>query len=99
MPKRGAEEADVPVATRLVPDDRATHLWDGSGASMRAFQRALGLGEEAWDVFMLYDANARWDGELPPRPTFWMHQLSSSLAPHLEPEEFAKQANALLQSH
>jgi hypothetical protein len=81
-----------------VPDDRAAHLWDGTGASMRAFQSALGLGEEAWDVFLLYDRNARWNGDVPPQPKFWMHQLSSSLAPHLEPEEFAKQANALLGS-
>ena len=79
-----------------MPDGRVLHYWDGTGASMRAFQRVLGLGEEAWDVFMLYDRGTRWDGELPPPPKYWMHQLSSSLAPHLDAEEFARQANALI---
>ena len=65
---------------------------------MRVFQRVLGLDEDAWDVFMLYDASASWTGDLPPPPTYWMHQLSTSRASHLEPEEFAKQANALLGS-
>ena len=88
----------MPVATRLVSDDRASHFWDGTGTSMRVFQRVLGLDEDAWDVFMLYDPSARWSGDLPPQPAFWMHQLSTSRAPHLEPAEFAKRANALLGS-
>ena len=65
---------------------------------MRVFQRVLGLDEDAWDVFILYDRSARWSGDLPPSPSYWMHQLSTSRAPHLEPEEFANQANRLLGS-
>ena len=34
VPKKGATEKDVGVATRVVPDARALHYWDGSGATM-----------------------------------------------------------------
>lgn len=79
---RGAER-DVPRATREVADTRSLHYWDGDSASMRAVRTTLGLSEDAWDVFLLYPAGARWDGEHPPRPEFWMHQLGSESKPRV----------------
>ena len=52
--------------------------------------------DDAWDVFMVYRRGVSWNATSPPEPDFWMHQLSSAPAPHLDPEEFAKQVNALL---
>jgi hypothetical protein len=101
VPKRGGKEKDVPVATRLVPDARATHYWDGSGVTMRTFQSVLGIPEDAWDVYLVYGPGARWEGELPPKPDYWMHQLGSRgeprvNGPYLDPNEFAQRATALL---
>ncbi len=92
---------DVPVATRLVPDERARHFWDDAGTVMRGFTAALSLPETAWDVFLLYGPEARWDGDLPPAPDFWMHQLGSKTSPRvngpfLDPGRFAQAANVLL---
>lgn len=93
-----AEEKDVGVATRIVSDPRALHYWDGNGLTMAAFQRVLNLPGDAWDVFLLYGPGARWDGELPPKPDYWMHQLGGPEkgAPFLDPDVFARQANQLL---
>ena len=68
---------------------------------MRQYQTLLGIPDEAWDVYFLYPPDARWTDSLPPRPSFWMHQLGSlhgpnEPAPLLDPDEFARRANALL---
>lgn len=40
----------------------------------------------AWDVYLLFPRGARWNADLPPRPNFWMHQLSGVTdAPRLDP--------------
>jgi hypothetical protein len=69
--------------------------------TMRAFQTVLGLGSDAWDVYLLYGPGVRWDGDLPPRPDFWMHQLEEAdrLAPFLDPYVFAERAMTLLTGH
>lgn len=98
VPELGAEEKDVGVATRIVPDSRVIHYWDGEGLTMRGFQTLLGLPGNAWDVFMVYGPAARWNGDLPPKPDYWMQQLQGAepLAPRLDPDVFAEHANALL---
>jgi hypothetical protein len=35
----------------------------------------LGIGVDAWDLYLIYGPDARWDGPVPPAPSFWMHQL------------------------
>lgn len=97
MPKKGAEEKDVGVATRVIPDSRALHYWDGSGVTMQEWRKVIGIDEDAWDVYFLYDRSAEWTGDLPPTPVLWMHQLGG-VAPehHLDPDAFAAQANSLL---
>jgi hypothetical protein len=101
VPKLGGEEKDVGVATRLVPDERATHYWDGTGYTMTAFRSVLGISEDVWDLYLAYGPDARWEGEVPPAPDFWMHQLGSRNSPRVEgpwfdAEEFARRANALM---
>lgn len=101
VPKLRGAEKDVPVATRLLPDDRAEHFWDSTAAVMGAFTRTLGFGEDAWDVYLLYGPEARWDGEIPPKPEYWMHQLGSKNTPrvngpYLDPQVFATKANEML---
>ena len=98
VPKRGAEEKDVGVATRLVPDTSAMQYWDGSGVTMHAYDKVLGLGQDAWDVYFLYGPTARWDRELPPKPDYWMHQISTTKGPTLDPDTFASQTRLLLRT-
>jgi hypothetical protein len=102
VPMLGGEEKHVPVATRLVPDPRATHFWDESGVTIEGYRLTLELPEPAWDIYMVYDRGARWDGELPPKPDFWMHQLGSRdsprvKGPYLHPDTFAAKVSALLE--
>jgi hypothetical protein len=78
VPRIGGAEKDVPAATTTVPDRRARHYWDEGGVTMRAFRETLGLREDAWDVYLIYGPEARWDGPVPPAPVFWMHQLTRS---------------------
>jgi len=69
------------------PDSLAGNLWE----RVLKTQRSI-----AWDVYLLYDADARWD-EAPPQPDFWMHQLSGvTIAPRLDGEKFAEELKALL---
>ncbi len=75
VPKSGGQERFVKNAALKVPDRRARHFWDGDSILVHGYDRALALGRDAWDIYFLYGPDARWDGELPPRPDFWMHQL------------------------
>ena len=96
MPKRGGTESDVAEATRFVSDSRSRHYWDERGLLMQRYAERLGLPRDAWDVYLIYGQGARWEDE-PPRPDFWMHQLSSGApAPELDGAEFAKEAVARL---
>ncbi|MBI3928095.1 MAG: hypothetical protein HY319_21305 [Armatimonadetes bacterium] len=53
----------------------AWQIWDGQLETARAFRRTLGLGRQAWDVYLLYPAGVRWEAGDPPVPPVWMHQL------------------------
>lgn len=96
VPKVGAQESNVPEATRLVPDRRARHYWDGAGILLRSFRPPLGLRDDAWDVYLVYGPNARWEGAEPPRPEFWMHQLPIDHAPMFDPQVFAARVRRVL---
>lgn len=91
VPKRHARESDVAEATRLVPDPRATHWWDPAGETFKPFARAIGIDEDAWDVYLVYGPDAHWDAVDPPKPRFWMHQLGGeSRGPRLDGEVLEK---------
>ncbi len=52
--------------------------------------------EIAWDVYLLYGADANWEKE-PPKPDFWMHQLGGvTIAPRLDEEKFIEALKGLL---
>lgn len=84
VPMFRGREADVPKATTEVPDWRAAHYWDGDSLLVKGFRETLGLSEPAWDIFLLYGPEARWEWERPPAPAFWMHQLGSARRPRVD---------------
>ena len=92
----GAEEKHVASALALVPDSRARHYWDGDRLVGSAYQPVLGMRAAAWDTWMLFDRNAVWHGDAPPRPAWWEHQMSSG-PPELllDSKRFASHAEAL----
>ncbi len=97
VPKRGGKRATVPLAMTTVPDARARHYWDESGAAMKTYREVLGLNQDAWDVYLLYGPEARWDGPSPPKPVLWRHQLADvHNVPCLDAEEFTTAARSLL---
>lgn len=73
----------VPQASRELPDARAAHYWDGEGQLMDGYQQVLGISERAWDVFLVYGPDARWEGEAPPAPLYWEHQLGTREKPRV----------------
>jgi hypothetical protein len=91
-------EATALASSALVPDGRATHFWDASRALPPLVAPVLGLPEgwPAWDVYLLYHRNARWD-DAPPAPAYWEHQLGDEVkAPVLDGPRFAQQVRELL---
>jgi hypothetical protein len=101
VPKVGGTAKDVPEATRFVSDKRASHYWDEGGALMAKYTAVLELPEDAWDIYMVYGPTARWEGEAPPKPDYWMHQLGSNEkprvnGPYLDPDVFATKVNGQL---
>ncbi len=93
------EETHVPEATRVVQDTRAKHFWDGNGQLLSGYQQLLGLPVPAWDIYMVFGPETRWEDGAPPLPTFWMHQLGDSVnAPPLEPAVFGKRVQTLLEN-
>lgn len=93
-------ERDVPKASREMPGPRVSHYWDGESVLGKGYRKTLGLSEDAWDIFLLYGPDAKWDGETPPAPDFWMHQLGSPrrprlAGPYLDADVFLQKVEAL----
>lgn len=66
------------IASQLadsVDDVRMIDGWDNDRAIGKAFQKTLELDFVAWDVYFIYQPGVTWEGDVPPKPTFWMHQL------------------------
>ncbi len=91
VPTLDAEERHVGPSIQLLEGPRVSHYWDPHGRSGLGFQRALGLPIYAWDVWLIYPPGVRWtQGEDPPEPDFWQHQLGGlKQGEKLDPEIFA----------
>jgi hypothetical protein len=98
VPTLGAEEKHVIAAIPLLAGPRVTHYWDPAGTTGRDFQEALDLPMYGWDLWFIYEPGARWeDGELPPVPAYWEHQLPGLPAERkLDGDRFAAEVTARL---
>lgn len=50
--------------------------WDADLKIGKLFEKTLRLKGTAWDVYLVYEPGVTWEGKVPPKPTFWMHQLA-----------------------
>jgi len=74
------DERSSRKAVTLFPDAPVKNYWVRTCAVGKMFQPPIGLeGEPAWDVYLVYEPGVEWEGDGPPDPTFFMHQLSGRL--------------------
>ena len=73
MPGDNGQFADQEAAT--FEGFRLDHAWDQERELGNLYARTLNLTSVAWDVYFLYAPGIAWEGDEPPPPTFWMHQL------------------------
>lgn len=59
-------------------DGRVLQGWDATGGIGDQFSKTLALKGRAWDVYAVYEPGVTWMGDAPPKPTFWMHQLTEA---------------------
>ena len=79
-PVLGATEKDTANTCSIVHNDHVIQYWDPNQELGTLFAKALGMkngAEEiyAWDVWLIYGADAEWTGTVPPNADFLMHQL------------------------
>jgi hypothetical protein len=89
-----SESKNLPKTFR---DKRVHYFKDPNSLAGTQWRQVLKLFRPvAWDVYLLYGADAEWQEE-PPQPDFWMHQLGGiKLAPVLEGEKFTEELKGLL---
>jgi hypothetical protein len=96
---------DIPPAAQLLHNANVRHYWNPSGSFGNLLSKAVGLKSGnrqlyAWDVWLIYGPEAKWEGADPPRPRLLMQQLGalrgSTEFPHLDSQAFARQVQALL---
>ena len=75
VPTLGAKEEHVPDVLPLLAGPRIHHYWEDSGIIGRLYQRVMDTGFYMWDFWTVYGPDVVWDGELPPEPDYWIHQL------------------------
>jgi hypothetical protein len=84
---------------QTVRDTRISQGWDGGRHIGKLFGAALDLHEIAWDVYLIYKPGITWEGQQPPHPTFWMHQLDGadpSLLLCVNPARLSSEVRTLL---
>jgi len=100
-PKNGGRERHVDRVLNLVTDARATQYWDGNGSAVDAYDAMFGIeGRPCAGVFMLYGAEAVWEGNSPPVPEYFedahAREFSRTAGPQFDGSRLADRARQLL---
>lgn len=78
-PKDSAEAAWL-ESEKLKDERIRVRGWDGNREIGKLFAMPLKLSHTAWDVYLVYAAGTKWEGNEPPTPSYWMHQLQAQKA-------------------
>lgn len=100
-PKNGGREKHVDRVLDLVTDARASQYWDGNGSAVNAYDAMFGIeGRPCAGVFMLYRADAVWEGDSPPMPDYFedahAREFSRTAGPQFDGSRLAKRARQML---
>ena len=72
-------DAAIPSA-RFLNDVRIQHFYDNNKVVGKTIADSVGwTGNVAWDIYLFYAPFIEWTGK-PPKPLFWMHQLTADWA-------------------
>lgn len=82
----------------IFSDVRLNQFWDPDRVFGELLSKTLSLTTSiAWDVYILYPSDHRWNAELPPAPEFWMHQQNEDMSLYLDPARLKKYLQTLLE--
>ena len=83
--------------SRSFGDKRVSYFSDSESLSGKLWERVLNTERLiAWDVYLLYGPDAKWEQE-PPPPDYWMHQLGGvTKAPKFNEEVFRAKLKDML---
>jgi hypothetical protein len=77
-------------------DNRVSYYWDAEKLTGKSVGSVLELGMSAWDVYLLYTSNQKWNTEIP-SPLFWMHQLQGiEKGPYLDRDVIKQEVQDLI---
>jgi mercuric ion transport protein len=62
-------------AEKLKDERISVRGWDSKWQIGNLFAMPLKLSSTAWDVYLIYAPGVKWEGNQPPKPSYWMHQL------------------------
>ena len=72
-------DAAVPSSMAL-SDARIKHFYDNNRSVGKTIADSVGWqGHVAWDIYLFYAPTTNWT-QTPPKPEYWMHQLSDAWA-------------------
>ncbi len=102
VPTMGAKERHVIETIPLLQGPRIHHYWEDSGIIGQHFSETMDVSMYVWDFWAIYGPDARWDGTLPPKPSYYEHQLGGSggfpQELRLDAKRFAQKTMTMLES-
>jgi hypothetical protein len=67
-------------SVKFLNDARIQHYYDNNKVVGKTIAESVGwAGNVAWDIYLFYEPFTEWK-EKPPKPQFWMHQLTDDWA-------------------
>ena len=67
-------------SVKFLSDKRFKHLYDQHQNVGKTIANSVGwTGKVAWDIYLYYEPYAEWTDK-PPKPVYWMHQLTDDWA-------------------
>jgi len=67
-------------SAKLFSDKRFRYFYDHEQIVGKEIANSIGwYGHVAWDIYLFYEPHTNWHN-IPPKPTYWMHQLPDNWA-------------------
>ncbi len=100
VPALQATAADVPPVAELMAGPRIDHYWQESGMIGVDYQPIFETEIYIWDFWFIYGPDAVWEGDMPPVPDFWQHQLRGRFPAdrYLDKEVFTAEVIAMIEA-